>query len=591
MAVNITRLRIILRTQRSQAQPLQQRCSEWFYRDFRSQLDRCLGQVEQEAPGALVLDTVRLDLGDIYADRFEQELSKRAIAALTQELALHVSLNKDDAATSLKGAEEGDFSVAESMSNALNLTARQMDQTPDDGLKLLLNYLDTGRLRSPQAWLPPSNPNAWMHTQLDAWESCGVAWQGRIELAWRCIGCMSSGRMAATFNQSVLARLSRWLLTAVPTANVASLSESQAAQWLPLAAAFTLRYDTTTGQVLRERLRHLGWPASSMHGASGLLPDGSLQVDSMLTSAAHMGLRTDVSERWDNQLSSPTLKEGTADGPLSVLGRSMLLTPPLAETTRLALQLLLRQWAPLARPQHSDAQRLRSLLQAAVYHVPKTTRTRESLVAPARVQSPSAEQVDAAASAATQLPELRRRSPSVFPEIDEKVGLVFHGAGIVLLWPVLTGLFEALSLVNESEFIDDQAQRRAVMILDALVWGDGALAPWRLEEFCYWCGLLTSQGVNHPSVWELVDSDTQTQLDEWLLRVLKQVPALDGFDAPAIRALFLQRSGQLKGRESPAQLTVDAQAQDILLRDFPWPLSHLTLPWLSQVITINWLTI
>jgi len=563
MSITIARLRMVLRTQRLSAQPLQQRCSLWFHQEFRDQLDRCLVHVQQElGVDSLVLDTLRLNLGDIRAQRFEHDLGERAIKALARELALHIAVNSVDDAQA-PPQEEGIMQDAGGQREPQ--TALPNPEMADASLVLLLAYLDTGLRHSTLLWLPPASPSQWLHTQLDRWQTYEATWQGRIEFAWRCLGNLSSKRLAATFNPAVLARLSRWLLAAVPAATRLGLSDRQARDWLPLAAVLALQRDTASGQAVKRRLsQEQGHMADSVHGEE--------------TPSYKRRLRRQ----------GRCLLPGASDA----LGR-LLLAEPFNEASLLALRLLLLQWTSFKHLQNAEGDYLRSMLDAAIHPRIEAEPPIGPAVTPTHSAPASAKReggsdnTTASGKLARSLPSLQSVSTTPLA-VDDLGDLALSGAGIVLLWPLLPHLFEARRLIDSSGFINEAAQVQAVMLLDALVWGDSTLGLWRLEEFCYWCGLPAERILQAPDTWRTFDSGLQVQLDAWLEDVLAQIPGLDGFDAPALRALFLQRSGQLEIRDTQVQLILNTQAQDVLLRDCPWPLSHLTLPWLPLVVSLKW---
>lgn len=571
MSVTIARLRMVLRTQRLRAQPLQQRCSLWFHQEFRDQLERCLTQVQHELGGAtLVLDTLRLNLGDIRAQQFEQDLSERAIKALAHELALQVAVNWVDNEAHAAEQVGGLTQASEGRHRELQ-TDRSSPLAEDVNLTWLLAYLDTGRRHYSLLWLPPASPSQWLHTQLDRWQTCEVAWQGRIEFAWRCLGGLSGKRLVATFTPSVLARLSRWLLAAVPAATTLDVSERQACTWLPLAAALALQRDSASRQAVQRRVSQGQWGiADSAHGQGMPLRAGATTALGVGTTKKEPRPGTEHDE--GNLPHKRRLhRQGKRQilGPLGTLVR-LLLAEPLTEATQAAIQLILTQRASVIDRHSAQGAHVHSTLSAALQR--HRGIVLEASANPTKV--------------VTHAP------PSTGPLMaDESGHLALSGAGVVLLWPLLPDLFEAHSLLDATGFIDETAQVKGVMLLDALVWGDGAQAPWRREEFCYWCGLPANRILQAPDTWQPLDSGLQVELDTWLVGGLAQIPGLDGFDAPALRALFLQRSGQLEVRDARVRLTLDTQAQDVLLRDCPWPLSHLTLPWLPLVVSLDWQTL
>lgn len=617
MVATIICLRVALQTERALAAPLQQRCSTWFNSTFRRQLEACLSQLERLRGGTpLTLDTLRLNVGEIRLERFEQDLSARVLKALMHELTLHdVLMGSDDIPAS------DTLSASKTRTGAHSPLTERLGDGRQNALTLLLGFLDTGRLQAPQCWLPPSSPNIWLGTQLDAWEACEPAWAERIELAWRCVEKTGRDRLIVTFGQTALARLSRWLIASIPDAKMLVLSDAQASILLPLMAVLVLQRDNTTGEALQRRGVHSGWRFASARAMSKAVQVRLTRVSGGVLPDALAPERRDLRDNL-----ATTRDRGEIPGRPALTGAELeisspwaslcriLLARPLTQATQFALRMMLVQWAPLAHPGNADARGWQSVLRAAVEvnvsNLPNdlinngalTDATRASRVATGKSKHAvrATETFKAGAKnevrGGADFTPRRISSPlsasmTTLRSADDAECLSMISAGVVLLWPLLPALFEAHSLTDDFEFVDEQAQLRAVMLLDALVWGDGVLAEWRLEGARYWCGLSATQTAFKAKAWKVVDADTQALLDTWLLGVMAQVPSLEGFDAAGIRALFLQRSGVLELTGTLPRLTLDTQMQDILLRDLPWPLSLVTLPWLPNVVSVNWLNV
>ncbi|HEI8868278.1 TPA: hypothetical protein SLG40_003836 [Serratia odorifera] len=164
-------------------------------------------------------------------------------------------------------------------------------------------------------------------------------------------------------------------------------------------------------------------------------------------------------------------------------------------------------------------------------------------------------------------------------------------AGIVLLWPLLPRLFTQLELLEKPQevapyhFISQQAQQRAVCLLDALVWGDDEPAEWRCMVNKWLCGWpLTAPLDTEP----VVDEATRSFFTSWLSSLSMQIPGMKRCGPDELRALFLQRQGVLQENRAGWHLTVEAHASDIMLTQLPWPLKQLTLPWLPEPLEMAW---
>ncbi|WP_198404848.1 contractile injection system tape measure protein, partial [Burkholderia ambifaria] len=590
MIPRLQRLRLVVRVDGELASVLQQRCSAWFHGVFRTQLTHCLGSYIERRRGAppVALDTLRLNLGEIPLGQFEQELSRRSLDALMRELMLHDVLSAD------ASVQPDQLPAATSRTVAPRRCA-----APHDALALLVDYLDTGRMRLPEYWLAPASPDTWLVDQLDGWSAIEPGRQRRvgIELAWRCVGETGRRRLMMTFGRPVLARLGRWLLTGVANVEAAVLSDEQACNWLPLVAVLALQCDGATGATLRRRGRYAGWRVTSSGAAADATRKG-------IAYGAWRNHEDHLVDGWPQvrptqsvaavQVDANTVE--LEDTRLSVF--QLLLEQRLTAAARFALRIVLTSWAPLAHPANPDARLWRSALawvagvdrqkgvQSGVGQGPLHSTGRTHPASEARRTGALAQVLHASA----RIPFSWPGSSAISTLPDDIEYLPVISAGILLLWPALPSLFESLLLTEDDHFVDAHSQRRAVMILDALAWGGGgAFAEWRLSGARLWCGLPESDEILDPVVWPTIDADTLAQVDAWLVRLIAQVPSMNGFDVMGFRALFLQRRGVLAIEAKPLRLTLELEVQDILLRDWPWPVSHVSLPWLSHVVSVDWL--
>ncbi|WP_217471318.1 contractile injection system tape measure protein [Photorhabdus akhurstii] len=157
-------------------------------------------------------------------------------------------------------------------------------------------------------------------------------------------------------------------------------------------------------------------------------------------------------------------------------------------------------------------------------------------------------------------------------------------AGILVLWPMLSALFNQLSLLETQKFIHRQAQFSAVNFLDYLIWGTKETPAERKILNNILCGLMTDETTE--SV--LIEPEKQLVTEQWLDAVISQLPAWKKLSRNDARQLFLQRPGELLINEQETKITVQHQPFDVLLTDWPWPLNIAKLPWLDRPLLIDW---
>ncbi|PXX59078.1 hypothetical protein SAMN05660489_04870 [Pseudomonas sp. LAMO17WK12:I10] len=156
--------------------------------------------------------------------------------------------------------------------------------------------------------------------------------------------------------------------------------------------------------------------------------------------------------------------------------------------------------------------------------------------------------------------------------------------GITLLWPLLSGLFEQLGLMEKSKFIHHQAQVDAVCWLDELIWADGKYDEWRMPLNKLLCGL----PLDAPLEWTQPDTHAVEVMQRWLSALPQRLPAWKHFGGADIRQLYLQRSAWLVPGHEDFTLYIEPQVYDVLLADWPWPTGMLMLPWLIKPLIIHW---
>jgi hypothetical protein len=149
---------------------------------------------------------------------------------------------------------------------------------------------------------------------------------------------------------------------------------------------------------------------------------------------------------------------------------------------------------------------------------------------------------------------------------------------------LVSRIHQLIGVWKKVQFTDAQAQINAACWLDATLWADDCAREWRMPLTTWLCGLPLDTEV----AWQAPDEAAAEQLQQWLVMLAKQLPAWRTLGIQDIRALFLQRPGRLEFAEGAVTLTVQPESFDILLRDWPWPLDTLMLPWLEQPLSIQW---
>ncbi|MEM6271164.1 MAG: contractile injection system tape measure protein [Bacteroidota bacterium] len=163
-----------------------------------------------------------------------------------------------------------------------------------------------------------------------------------------------------------------------------------------------------------------------------------------------------------------------------------------------------------------------------------------------------------------------------------------ENAGVVLVWPFMERFFQLLNLLNEErEFKDEEAQEKAAHMLQYLAAKEVG-AP---EEKLFLNKLLVGLPLDYPMNAEVEITEEEKETTESLLRaVVEQWNMMKGAPPDQLRATFLIRNGVLKqDQERNWALQVEKRGLDIILKQLPWALGQVRVPWLVDYkIEIEW---
>ena len=158
-------------------------------------------------------------------------------------------------------------------------------------------------------------------------------------------------------------------------------------------------------------------------------------------------------------------------------------------------------------------------------------------------------------------------------------------AGIVLLHPFLSRLFDNLSLTNGGVFIDKQLTDKALTILHYLATGENRASEYHLTLPKLLCQVPFNQPVS--GHWMLSEEE-KTTCDGLLNVAIEYWSALGKTSPEGLREAFLQRKGKLIQRPSGWLLQVERTTIDVLVDRLPWGLGVVKLPWMRDFMTVEW---
>lgn len=175
-------------------------------------------------------------------------------------------------------------------------------------------------------------------------------------------------------------------------------------------------------------------------------------------------------------------------------------------------------------------------------------------------------------------------SASVTASATEEIFL--RNAGLVLLWPYLPGFFERTGLVKEQQFVSEEAQERAVLLLHYLTFGFENGQEYEMTLNKILCGLELSKPVN-PCLPKF-SAEELREGENLLQAVIYNWPALKKMSVMALQSMFLRREGMLFTRDGQWVLKVKEETYDLLLDQMPWGIGTVRLPWMEQLLIVEW---
>ncbi len=158
-------------------------------------------------------------------------------------------------------------------------------------------------------------------------------------------------------------------------------------------------------------------------------------------------------------------------------------------------------------------------------------------------------------------------------------------AGIVLLHPFLNVLYTEMELLKERKWVNTDAQQKAVQALACLAQEEDFCPEYKMPLLKILCGLRL-EDVVLPDI--ALNDREKALIDELLLAVIKHWSAAGKMSITGLRESFLQRKGKLVPVDKGWKLTVERKTIDILISKLPWGVSFVKLPWLNQMLFVDW---
>lgn len=161
----------------------------------------------------------------------------------------------------------------------------------------------------------------------------------------------------------------------------------------------------------------------------------------------------------------------------------------------------------------------------------------------------------------------------------------FTNAGMVLLHPFLKNFFDTLKLLDGAAFKNFESQCKAVLLLHFLVGGEENISDFELVLPKFLCAMPSNLPLDHSLKLSALEKKEGMNL---LRAVIDHWGALGSTSPDGLREGFLIREGKLTKGDSGWKLHVEQKTLDILLDRLPWNLSMIKLPWMKEILYVEW---
>ena len=161
-------------------------------------------------------------------------------------------------------------------------------------------------------------------------------------------------------------------------------------------------------------------------------------------------------------------------------------------------------------------------------------------------------------------------------------------AGLVILFPFLPMLFMRLNMLSQDrrDFNSNESKVRAIFILQHLMASEDREYD---EKDLFLNRLLINYPFNEPLPKRMeLNQDELNTIDSLLEAATTNWEKMRNTSMRGFQEAFLRRAGFIEKTEREWVLTVEERAFDILLDSIPWSYKLVRLPWMENILKVNW---
>ena len=170
-------------------------------------------------------------------------------------------------------------------------------------------------------------------------------------------------------------------------------------------------------------------------------------------------------------------------------------------------------------------------------------------------------------------------------DIPGTEAIYLQNAGVVILWPFFTQLFEELQLTEKHRFSTEEKQYRAVHLLQYLANKEEHCGEHRLSLNKLLCGLPLYEPI--PRQLTLLSKEKEA-VEDLIRAAIEHWPMMKNTSVEGLREAFLIREGKLSRNNNGWLLQVTQKSYDMIMDKLPWAISLVKLPWMPEPLFLEW---
>ena len=170
--------------------------------------------------------------------------------------------------------------------------------------------------------------------------------------------------------------------------------------------------------------------------------------------------------------------------------------------------------------------------------------------------------------------------------IHESEGSIYiNNAGLILVWPFLSTLFNKLELLAGNTFVDDYNLQKAILLTQYVIFEGDETEETNLVLNKLLCGVPPDFFVDT----EIELSDTEKSVAKTLLNaVTGNWEQLSNTSISTLKETFLKREGIIQKVDDNYKLIVEKKPFDMLLRTIPWNITMIQNSFMSFRLFVEW---